>query len=257
MSERFTIWRQKVALTDLADQGFKYLDSDSGRALLTQLDEHFAGSVVGLAKSWGHSIDNEDVVHMILERLVADVVQRGDHAPIRYAAAADDPWAYLWQCVTRWARDLWGTRADPLEYAETMPAYEPVPHDLTPLGEVAALTFSVLAAHTRPTHHDALRGLVVWLAENPPERLSYEAKACDDAHREFSTLTREQVVAVMNICWGGRPRQAQTSLMGQFLLDPEFRPSDSPTHIRALVYYKTAMRAGEHQARWLTDRITR
>ncbi|MFV0434999.1 MAG: hypothetical protein ACK5LO_13595 [Leucobacter sp.] len=252
--ERFNTWRQRTVLTELAEDGMGFLDTAEGAALLEQLDTFFAPSVVSLARGWGYSLERADVVHMILEKLVTGAQRRGSQAAIRYAAAAEEPWGYLWSCTLRWAQELWGTRGVALEQAEMIPAPSgEVSHDLTPLDDVVRLCFDALAPRTAGKHHAAVLELLGWLAANPPSRLSYEGEDRVAAHRHCPSLTIEQVTAVMNIAWGGRPRQAETSLMGAFLLNPKFRPSDSPTHIRALVYYKSAMRAGEAGSRMLTD----
>lgn len=53
--------------------------------------------------------------------------------------------------------------------------------------------------------------------------MSYEVHEKQAAHRFVPEMTVEQVTAVMNIAWGGRPRQAETSVMGALLIDPHFQ----------------------------------
>lgn len=254
--ERFDPYRQRVALQGVADSGMEFFTTAEGAALLEQLETYFAAPIVKIAKGWGYPLDREDVTHMIIERLVTDRHRRAEKSVLGYmVAASGEPWGYLWSCTRRWAQETWGTRGTSLDAVEHFLTQDPSDEDthLTPLSVVVDRTFEVLATRTAEHHHAALLELLGWLAANPPERLSYEADDRVHAHRYCPTLSIEQVTAIMNIAWGGRPRQAETSLMGQFLLNENFRPSDSPTHIRALVYYKTAMRAGEHGSRMLTD----
>ncbi len=253
--DRFDEWRQRAALIALADDP-DFLHTAEGAAFLEQLKHFHAPAILRLARDsyvgsgW---LEPDDVVNTAIERLRANSGRVAE-----YAASSDgEPWGYLHRCLVTWARRLWGTRGTSLDViaefvAPPAPELEAGDH-LTPLDEVVAATFAVLAPVTEERLHAPLLQLLGWLAANPLQRLSYEASERVAAHRHCPELTIEQVTAVMNISWGGRPRQAETSLMGQFLLNPEFRVSDSPTHARAVAYYKHAMRAGALGSRMLTD----
>lgn len=254
--EKFDAWRQRAALVDLAESQSSFLATAEGAAFLEQLHEFFSPTIASLARGWGYHMERDEVVHMIVERLLTTLQEHPDRAPIRFAAAAEDPWGYLWTCAKRWAHEDWGTRAEGLEQAEMIsapPVMDAADSDLTPLDEVVRLTFEELAMRVDARHHAELFELVGWLAANPPQRLSYEGRECVAAHRICPGFTLEQVAAVMNISWGGRPRQAETSLMGQFLRDARFRPSSSYTHMRALIFFKNAFRAARNGSRMLTD----
>lgn len=253
--ERFDVWRLRVALMDLADDGARFLSTAEGAAFLEQLDVFFARPLVGEARRMGFAMDRDDATHMIIERFLTTLEEQKEKAPIRFAASAENPWGYLWTCALRWARNDWGMRASDLETSEAyaLAAPENDESHLTPLEEVVRCCFEELAQRIPVRHHSAVYELLGWLASNPPQRLSYEGLERIAAHRYCPSLTIEQVTAVMNIAWGGRPRQAETSLMGQYLTNPEFRPSESWTHIRALHYFKNAFRAGETSSKMLTD----
>lgn len=248
--ERFDVWRQRMALTNLGES-IEFLDTAEGAALLEQLETFFARAVVSAARKEGYGMEVDDVVHGGIVLLTAD---NGRIA--RYAAAADsEPWAYLATCLRAWARQQWGHRGTSLDTAEFLAA---VPasvgaDEYTPLELVVQLTWEALCPVTPTGLHDELHELLGWLAVNPPQRLSYETGDKVAAHRHCPQFTIHQVTAVINIAWGGRPRQSETSLMGQFLLDSNFRPSDSPTHARALTYYKKQMIAGAASSRMLSD----
>lgn len=245
--ERFDTWRQRDALTALSEPGF--LESAEGAAFLEQLEAFFAPSTIAAARKMGYALEAGDVVSMLLVRLLEN-----DGKIAAYAATADEPWRYIGGCLGGdWARREWGLRGTGLDMLEFNPPQEPSRSDLTPLGEVVDLAFETLAPLVESGLHDDLRDLLGWLAANPPQRLSYEAEAARAAHRVCPSFTIEQVIAVMNVAWGGRPRQAKTSVFGEFLVNPRFRPSDSPTHIRALTFFKNAMRAGAAGSKRLAD----
>lgn len=247
---RFDTWRQRAAMATFTEPGF--LDTPEGAAFLEQLDVFFSPGICGMARREGYPMEHGDVRNSIITHLLAN-----DGEVAQYAAVADEPWAYLGRCAIGWARREWGHRGTRLEVAESLhvpsPSAESSPY--TDLDEVVALTYEALVPRTPSELHGDLLELLGWLAANPLQRLSYETEERVAAHRHCPRMTIEQVTAVMNIAWGGRPRQAQTSLMGAYLLDASFRPSDSPSHARALTYYKNAMRAGAHSSRKLTDWI--
>lgn len=255
--EKFATWRLRSALTDLAEDQASFLSTAEGAAFLEQLDAFFSSTIIAKACSWGYYMERGDVVNMIIERLLTTLQEQPAKAPIRFAASAEDPWGYLWTCSLRWAGDEWGTRGEGLEFAETLPARESSEYDsgLTPISDVIRLTFEELAPRTPQQNHVAILDLLGWLAVNPPQRLSYERDDRIAAHRHCPSLTIGQVIAVMKIARGSRPREAETSLMGQFLLDPNFDPVKSFTHIRALLTFKEAFRAAETGSRMLSDWI--
>lgn len=248
--ERFDVWRQRMALTELAES-IDFLGTAEGAAFMEQLAAFFAPAVVGAAHRMGYPMDHDDVVNGGIVLLTAD-----DGRIARYAAAADsEPWAYMGMCLQAWVRQQWGHRGTSLDAAEFLAVTPPVidPGDFTPLEMVVQLTWETLCPLTPNELHPELRELLGWLAVNPPQRLSYEGADKRAAHRQCPQFTIWQVTAVINIAWGGRPRQAESSLMGQFLLDPQFHPSDSPTHARALTYYKKQMIAGAASSKMLSD----
>jgi hypothetical protein len=147
-----------------------------------------------------------------------------------------------------------GVKCVDLDVAVSIPAPEDSLEDpsLPRVWAAVRATFDQLAVRVKDDLHPELYELLSWLAINPP-RISYEGLERVAAHRTCPSFTIEQVKAVMNIAWGGRPRQGETSLLGQYLKNPHFRPSESPTHARALTYFKNEFRAGEQGSRMLTD----
>ncbi|WP_053384844.1 hypothetical protein [Leucobacter celer] len=254
--EKFSVWRQRTILTDIADSGGEVLKSAEGFAFIEQLHEFFASSMVSIAKSWGYAADSDEVVNLIIERLLSTRTDP-EKCPARYAAVAEEPWAYLWTCTLRWGQEMWGTRGVPLEYAEAMPAGGGEDEtEYTPLGEVVDLTFAVVSQVIDVRHHAAVLELLSWVAANPPQRLSYDLDDRVAAHRHCPSLSVPQVIAVMKIARGSRPNTRATSLMGQFLINPVFRVSESGSHARALTHFKNAFRAGEAGSKQLTDWIS-
>lgn len=239
----FDIHRQRRALLALADST-DFLLTHEGSAFLEQLRCIFAPRAVAevqrLGVGGGWFVADEAVNTIV----VALTVDGGRVA--RYAASAQGaPWAYLGKCVTAWSREILGSRCSPLDEKLTSPCNGgDVEAALTPLEQVSALTFATLAPHTPPHLHAATEQLIQWLATNPPQRLSYERIEREHAARAFPDLSSQDIAAIMNISWGGRPRRRQTSMFAAFLLDAKFRVSDSPTHARALLHFRQLMRRG-------------
>lgn len=258
---RFDIWRQRTALTDLAEDGAGFLREPEGLAFIEQMYMFLAPNLVGVArKKFGYALDRDEGVNLIIEQLLASR-RLDDKGAVRKAAAAENPWAYLRGCAMDWMRQQWGVRGASLEAVGDMAvsSFEDVAHENphTPIHDVVRLTFSVVSEVIPAVHHDAVFELLTWAAVNPPQRLSYETDDRVAAHRHCPSLTIDQVIAVMKIARGSRQNTAATSLMGQFLLNRDFRVSDSGTHARALMHFKNAFRAGEGGSKMLIDWTSR
>lgn len=252
MSElvRFDAWRQRAALVSLIDvPGF--LSTAEGFAFIEQIQHFHARGMVALARKEGFSLDTDEVVNTMLENLL-----QYEGRVAGYAAASEgEPWAYLSTCTVGWVRKLWGWRGASLEVLEYLPEpyYSEPDSPFTPLEDVVALTFQLLAPLTAERLHGELFKLLGWLAANPPQRLSYEKFEAQAAHRFCPSFTIGQVTAVMNIAYGGRPRNAETSIMGAFLLDANFTFSEGSTQAVALETYKRRMIAERRGSRSLAD----
>lgn len=241
--------RLRASLRQLAEPR-AFLAGAEGIAFLRQLECRLVPPVraaarrLGLGGDWAQP---QEVVNMLIVRLCADEAS----VALRIAETALDPWAYLSRCSMKWAGELWGARGASLDQAlELHPgcvadvSHEPAQNEeLTTLDEVVALTHRALVLHTPGRLKDPLFGLLAWLANNPPQRVSHESADRVAAARAFPQFTEAQLIAVANISWGGRPRRRETSFLAAFLLNPEFRPSDSPTHARALLHYRRSMRS--------------
>lgn len=113
---------------------------------------------------------------------------------------------------------------------------------LPTIDEAVASTVTTLYDRTPTRLRNTLPDLVSWLAHNPTSRKGHEADVLDAAVETFR-LHPGEVHAVANISWGGRPNRAATSLLGAFLLNAEFDPRDSATHVRALRHYMSRVNA--------------
>lgn len=249
--ERFTSWRQREALTSLVNDP-RFLSTAEGVAFREQIHEHFVASMMKMARELSFPIEPAEIENTILVGLLEN---EGRVAKLAITASQSDPWAYIAVSARKWIRALWGTRGVPAEILEWIPqsyAWEPDTTS-TDLAEVIELTFQTLAPVTDEDLHPELAKLLSWLAYNPQQRLSYERDECVAAHRACPSFTIDQVIAVMNIAWGGRPRKAETSLMGAFLLDPNFQISESSTHALARETYRRRMVAARNGSRLLSD----
>lgn len=253
--ERFDTWRQRAALVGLIDEP-DFLASPEGFAFIEQLKVHIAPKMVGFLryKQWkqdtGFWLEEDDVVNSAVDILTAN-----EGRVARYASLADEPWGYLWRALLgRLAkeRDWLGAPLETVTFYRSPYEADEDSH-FTPLDEVVARTLELLAPLTDAKLHGELFRLLGWLAANPPQRLSYEAVDARAAHRHCPAFTIGQVTAVMNIAYGGRPRNAATSIMGAFLLDPNFTISEGSTQAVALETYKRRMIAERNGSRSLAD----
>ncbi len=240
-AKRFDADQLRAALFELANSP-EYLRSAQGSVLLRQLELHVAptllalGRRVGIDRSW---LEPLDVVHTIVLALCH---QRGSAAR-QIAETALDPWPYLLRCAAGWVRALWGVRGEAITGHTLLGLADPTEEEiLTPMKEVIERAHALLAPHTEAHLRNALLRLVAWLAENPPQRMSHDASERAEASFLFPAFSTTQIAAVANICWGGRPRRHETSLLAALLLDSGFRPADSPSHARALLHYRRTMR---------------
>lgn len=252
MSEviRFDAWRQRACLVRLIEDP-AFLSTAEGFAFIEQLNTFHVGAMVSRSRRMGFALDPDEIVNTIIENLLSD-----DGCVAGYAASAEEePWGYLAVCLHGWVRKLWGLRGASSELLEFHPEpYFAEPDDrYTPLDEVVARTFELLAPLTSEHLHADLFRLLGWLAANPPQRKSYEAFEARAAHRFCPSFTIGQVTAVMNIAYGGRPRNAATSIMGAYLIDAQFTISEGSTHAVALETYKRRMIAERHGSRSLAD----
>ncbi|MDA3146528.1 hypothetical protein JSO19_03945 [Leucobacter sp. UCMA 4100] len=251
--ETWPVARQREAFALLPQADFR--DSSEFVALLEQLHLNHAEGLVKRARRWGYSFEPDEAVNMLVVNLLEELDP--DRYVADYVAEADNPFAYLGRCAFRsWLPKEFGVRGNQLEIPELLPdseAYEITEFDsgLTDIGEVVELCLEVLLPRTPKKLHGQLGDLVAFLAVNPPQRLSYEHFERQAAAKYCPSFNEAQVSAVMNITWGGRPNRAETSLMGQFLLDEEFKPEDSPSHYRALRYYQKIIAARTDGSRFL------
>ena len=228
----------------------EFLGSPEGNEFLSQLEHYLvpgaraAARRLGLGDEWAQP-------HEVLHTLIVGLCSEGGKVATHIAQTAIDPWAYLARCSTKWSHDLWGSRGISLgqlsesrvEACLLTQQHQTRNDGLTSLDQVVVLTHRALAPHTPQDLSRPLGGLLSWLANNPPQRASHETADRAAAARAFRQFTPSQIAAVVNIAWGGRPRRRETSLLAAFLINPDFRPSDSPTHARALLHYRRAMRS--------------
>lgn len=240
--QRFNAAQLRAALTELA-RSLRYLSSEEGAVFVHQLEHHLVPSMinrarrVGIEGSWLHK---HDVVNSVLLGLCEQDGRVARHI----ADAAQEPWGYLAKCSAGWVHALWGSRDTSIE----SPAFiesdrEPEEGHLTGVQEVVQLTYALLAPHTEARLRGQLLPLLQWLAINPPQRISHELSDRSAAAARFADFSPDQIAVVANISWGSRPRRRETSIMAAFLVNPDFLLADSPSHARALLNYRRAMRS--------------
>jgi len=99
----------------------------------------------------------------------------------------------------------------------------------------------------RPTLEQLVEHVVDRAADGALSRLHTRIAA--DAGLHERGWTPAHLRALVNAVIGARPDHARTSLVAGFLIDPEWRPSASPTHRAALAAYERRMARAEASLR--------
>lgn len=241
-------YRQRQALSMIAD--FQRIEqTPEGEPFMQQLRDVVGKSLVSHARKFSYYYDRDAALSLLWDN-VHTVNSSGRREFATAAAVADNPWGYLVTSAEQWFYDQeMGHRFIELD-AQTDAAMRGCrsPRNVAFAGygilHAATRTAEVLARRT-PLHLvDDVTGLVHWLAQNPPQRQSYEHVDLKDAHSTFDILSKDQVAAVSNVTWGARPTPAETSLLAGFLCNEDFNPSTSEQRERllpALRRYKQKM----------------
>ncbi len=240
----------RVQLRALAESP-RTLHRSSGRELVEQLNAFLVPAMQRVALRigpHGAALAPNEILHTVLIELCEN-----EGRVARLSAEADDPWAYLAVCASNWVREVCGNSYVSLEALAALPTTT-APQDplLTPIEEVVRCAHRIVVLFAPARLRDELFAVLSWLAENPPQRVSHETGDRVAAQLQFPSFTSKQIVAVMNVAWGGRPRRAETSLFAAILLDADFRPATSPTHMRALLHFRQVMRREESHWRLLS-----
>lgn len=253
-TEVFDEFRQRRTLRLLA-HSLTFLNSSEGQAFLDQLRGVVAPRAASAARQLGINstwLDSDDLVHTAIVELTHE-----NGRVARYAAASNgEPWAYVSVCLVDWMRAQWGTRGEPFDetahlkrtggghrtLAEASDGTQVSATTVTALETVIERTHVLLAPSLPAHYHEPLRALLRWCALNPPQRRSYEHVDREAATAAFPVFPERVVRLITHLCWGVRPRVADTSLMGALLRDARFRLSDSPTHVRAVLRFTREVR---------------
>ncbi|MFK3672487.1 hypothetical protein ACI2IX_20150 [Leifsonia aquatica] len=115
------------------------------------------------------------------------------------------------------------------------------------LAEAIQLTTDALTPRTPTRLRPHLQSAVFWMAYNPIARTGHENVVLEDAYKDLAALEPTHVRAIANVTWGVRDAQAETSLLGAYVLDRAFDYRRSDTHRAGLAVYRSTM----HQPRRL------
>lgn len=232
-------WRE--AFLELAGS-IGFLRTEHGAEMLDEMRARLVPGLLAEARGMGVSSDwlsSDDVINETIVRLCAD----GGRVAKYVADARGNPWIYLERCMRGWTREQWGTRCRALDEEASALIPQSASSGLTAIEDAVTLTFFALQHCVEAELRGEFLHLLSWLAHNPPQRRSYESVERKAAVRRFSVFNQQQISAITNIVWGGRPRYRETSILAAFLIDADFRPSDSPSHTRAILHFKRSMTA--------------
>lgn len=161
-----------------------------------------------------------------------------------YIRKAKDPWSYLSTMLKRELFNTVGTHfraelGDGVVQAFHDPRLEGVS-----LAGAAAATWNHLAPLVAPAKRDPLRSAITYFSELGGARLSHlYTYATTDPELTGTGLCRSEILAIANAVLGGRPNNSQTSLIAAFLTNPDFNPTSSLMHRKALSKFSSRMSA--------------
>ncbi|NLA66130.1 MAG: hypothetical protein GX862_09480, partial [Leucobacter sp.] len=235
--------RQRRVLLKLAASPHRFLCTREGAALLDEIRQRVVPAIaqaarrLGLNEQWAEA---DEVVNTVILLLCED----GCRVATLAANSRVQPMNYVFQCTLRAMQQQWGSRWQALD--DLGPATLSDNESGVDPGILRSMVHRVhgwLAPRTPPPLRNDLLALLSWLAENPPQRPSHEARDRAAAAAEFTRFTELQIAAVARVAWGARPKRSETSLMGAVLRDPAFDLFDSLSHVRSLARYSKNMRA--------------
>lgn len=220
----------------------KWWASEDGAWLYARILSRIGGPVSQTVnKAYGVGCEPEDVANTAVTILRQDFTRA-------YIRRAGDPWSYLAQMLKR---DLFNTAGLHLRAELGEDLFVPTTGQLdaaVTLHEAIEATCRRLIPLT-PVHlQPAILPAVTYFAELGGPRISHlYTHATTDAELTSLGLEREQILTIANAVLGGRPRNAETSLIAGFLLDADFDPSSSLPHRKALKKYGSRMSALDPQ----------
>lgn len=151
---------------------------------------------------------------------------------------ADDQWAYLSAVLKRELIQQAGGyfRADADDDLTEVATHEP--DALTPILEAIQLTTDCLTPLTPEDVLPHLKELIYYFAEHGHANLSrLHTTASRDPELLALDLAPRQILAVANVVLGSRPNHGDTSILGAFIQDRDWKPDLSPLHMQALAKY--------------------
>lgn len=246
-SVRFSDAQLRRALLRVAESTNRLCDRE-GAELIAQFTQYLVPGIVRTALRSGRSsatwLQPAEVLHTILVELFAE----NGRVACAVAVQARDSWGYLAVCASEWVLRICRSSWEEFDERGTLHLIAASQHRLTNINEMVRIATQLLLPFAPQISSEEMHSVLLWLAHNPPQRISHEAEDRAAILAHFPTFTATQVAAIANIAWGGRPRRKETSLFAALLLQPDFRPESSPTHIRALLHFRQVMRREERSS---------
>jgi hypothetical protein len=164
-----------------------------------------------------------------------------------YIRKAQDPWSYLSKMLKREMFNAVGTHFRTELGDCVLPAVADPQEQGASLAEAAEATWGLLAPMVLPDLRGPLRAAIDYFSELGGARISHlYTYATSDTELTDLGLSRPQILAIANAVLGARPNNSQNSLISAFLLDPEFDPSSSLLHRKALKKFGSRMAAANN-----------
>ena len=256
--------RFRAAVELLTENSKTFMNSPLVFEFMEDIRRHLVPNAIAFSQNVGHPYqarDEDDLVNLILVSFATNPEQC--RALVENAAS---PLAYASTLVRDWisvetGRTVFRTYADSSKGRRIQaeidhfdnPAIR-VPHSTLPdpaaygthtgatVDQAIDLTVAALLPRTPARLANQLSNIVGLMADNPPARHGHEGERIAEAATIFAPVSAVELRAIASITWGGRPNERETSLLGAFLLDAEFNPRSSETHLAALRTYQARVR---------------
>lgn len=254
----------RSAVESLTENPKAFMNSPLVFEFMEAIRRHLIPNAIAFSQRVGHpyqASDEDDLVNLILVSFASNPEQcrtlaENAASPLAYASTLVRDWisAETGRTVFRTYADSSKGRRIQAEIDHIDSPAIRVPHSTLPdpaaygtqigatVDQAIDLTVATLLPRTPAKLAKQLPNIVGWMADNPPARQGHEGERIAEAASIFASVSVVELRAVASITWGGRPNERETSLLGAFLLDAEFNPRASETHLGALRTYQARVR---------------
>lgn len=259
----------RAAIASLAENPHAFMNSADVYAFIEDIKRYLIPNAIAVSQKLGHPYqagDEDDLVNLILVSFATSpkecrTLVENAASPIAYAATLVQDWigAETGRAIYRtYASATEGQRTrdvrvraqfDWIESAEIRVPRSSFPDPASygtrtgaTIDEAIDLTVATLTPRTPAKLARSLPDVVGWMADNPSTRQGHEKERIVEAAELFTAVSTVELRAIANVAWGGRPNPRETSLLYAYLIDADFNPRASETHLFALRTFQSRVR---------------